>query len=628
MISAQDKAEEDEDAEPESEEPATVEDDTDADPDFVAREEREDREEFVSDAEDEGLVEEDFNLLPISSTASPERRTGKPSNRPSSVANRTRLSRNLNLGDRSRDRRSSSNIPLSPDGQPSSSTSRWTVKEIQNLLQSLQQLLPSGDTVIHSKRVKQIKWEKVAGQSGRTAEECRAQWGNIAARLRTYRVMSELVNDAQLLLQSQLNHLVSPLTVPRSRKRKEREDPHYPKRRMNIFLLYRSEQLKLLKAKHPKWSWKKLSDRVLEKYRALSDEEKADFSARAAAGEAQFDVAKRKFDEDRPELHAKKRRLQEALKNPFADLVTFPDKPPKPSDLYRKRYILENGRDPESGYEWTDLPNEERQRFVIEAVREETKYKESISKLLENHPDIQPPLFRSAISCADKRSLPRDAALEDVPGRPVKPAIANHPYKLFCADFLRDPQYQTQFGTSWMKKASAAWQKLSTADKTAYQDRISAIWSKYFDDTETYLATLSAREQRKERALMKVKTPRPKTQCSSSAQTLGNVEGGPARPKSQYSKRRALPSMEALPALDGAAIGSSALSLAGDASSTAMTGKNLFIYENEREYRCNVDADLDGVDVRDRLAEMFDDLPANQQAVFHKRAAKFEKELF
>ncbi|XP_023329465.1 nucleolar transcription factor 1-A [Eurytemora carolleeae] len=71
-----------------------------------------------------------------------------------------------------------------------------TKDELQVLLDRIEHQLPRDDHVKYDSRARKLDWEQIKFKN-HTAEDCKRYWEHIQARIRRFRILSEMIPDAR-----------------------------------------------------------------------------------------------------------------------------------------------------------------------------------------------------------------------------------------------------------------------------------------------------------------------------------------------------------------------------------------------------------------------------------------------
>ncbi|KAI0216999.1 Nucleolar transcription factor 1 [Lamellibrachia satsuma] len=144
----------------------------------------------------------------------------------------------------------------------------WSSKNINELLGRIKQALPTMDNLKYSTQMDRLDWTTVEfGEY--SGEDCKKQWNNIAIKLRRFRTMTELVQDAAVWVKNPISW---------TNKRSVKKPPGMPKKPLTPYFRFFIEKRSKVSKEHPELSTTDLARHLSEKYRALPDHKKMKYT--------------------------------------------------------------------------------------------------------------------------------------------------------------------------------------------------------------------------------------------------------------------------------------------------------------------------------------------------------------
>ncbi|GAV07461.1 hypothetical protein RvY_17291 [Ramazzottius varieornatus] len=459
----------------------------------------------------------------------------------------------------------------------------WSLSDVKELLSKMQAALPRNDRVSFAKRVTKLKWEEItAGEH--SAEECRAQWDKIVKNVRTFRNLSEILQDAMTWVNDPQSSVIPKETFP-----------DYPKMPLAQFMKYKNKIYGKLKAKYPELDVAGLNQKIRKRFEKLSEEEKNQMNEEYKAEMDEYHRQLEIFRKNHPEyavqpkgskghgnVNGKRTRGPRKLRGP--------DLPKTPFDMYfqSRATDVEPETDTKALKEtlkakWDGMSDKRKTKYIEQAIADQKRYKEELAKFSEEHPEFVVKRLKPRVTKADNK------VLSETYGRPKMPAGQNG-YSTFCAEYHQQHgnEPRAEGNKSWMKDAADAWKALSNEEKSEYQTRIKKEWEDYRAECEEYLSNVPEERREEERAILKCEPP--------------------SNNSNRNSKRKR-----------NASLGSPTSESGKKTPKKGPSGRAIFMLDNETKFQ-EENPEADPNQLKKLMHKAYDKLSVGDQAIFEERA--------
>ncbi|CAH1388702.1 unnamed protein product [Nezara viridula] len=368
----------------------------------------------------------------------------------------------------------------------------WPKEDLKELFTRMQQALPKNDSFKATSRLQKLDWEKIKFNNY-TAADCQEKWKCVEKKIRGFRLLSELLSDAN-------DWLEKPWTDFYRSERKNRH-PGMPKRPLTSFMLFYMDKKKKFAKKYPNLEMSKLSKVMAEKFHTLSENKREKYKKLAVAMREEYNEKMQKFLEEHP-LEAKQMKKSSKVKKDKV-VVSGPTKPVTPFKMFYqdklKRLKEEDLPVPadfltECKEKWKDMSNRKKMPWIRWAHEAEMKYLEEIKLYTAENPNFEAPPFKSILSKAEKEILDR------VEGKPEKPP--NSAYSLFSRLMLKDPNIKEKFETpkQRLQEIARLWKEVPKVEREEYAEKVKHLLENYKLEYATYLDSLSEDKREEELA--------------------------------------------------------------------------------------------------------------------------------
>ncbi|GAB6018888.1 hypothetical protein CHUAL_000546 [Chamberlinius hualienensis] len=427
------------------------------------------------------------------------------------------------------------------DAALAESKKEWPNEELTMLIDRLQMIMPKNDSIKFTTQMEKIDWDTVRF-GDRTAIECKTKWAQIITKLRRYRTMTELVNDAKVWSKR-------PWTTFNNAKSKNKH-PDLPKKPLTPYFRYFLEKRAKYSGEHPSMSMTELAKYLAKKFAELADKKKQKYKDSYERENEIYKQQMEKFKEEHPDMFNDDGRSGgnhlsgvsvggAGSGSKSGPKIAGPPKPRTAMQLFLAEKMnkhtnldLSDKKEYEDKYrqQWKNLSDNKRVKWIRKAISEEQRYTATLQQLCLDNPDFKLENVKSVISKAEKELL------EKVEGKPEKPP--NSGYSLYSKKMLKE--LKDIPSKEKMGEISRRWKELPEKERQQYTQEALNATEKYHKDYANYLASLpedavrrlEEEKNRKKKGSATVKaapTPKP------AAEFKSNNNNSSAKPKKPLS---------------------------------------------------------------------------------------------
>ena len=373
-------------------------------------------------------------------------------------------------------------------------------KEILNLLlDRIKAQLPNNDNLRFDTRVKRLDWSKIEFDE-LSGEDCQKCWNNIQGKIRHFRIMEELIQDAQNLIMQPMCGK-SNKDIPRH--------PDMPKNPLTSYFLYYHDKRKQIAAENPSLTMPEISKLCSAKWKSMSDKKKAKYKQRSDEDFREYREKLGEFYLEHPDqkpvktkvkknlgTSGQKLQMQQPQQHQQTDLfLDAPEKPAKPFDLFMKHKIDSHPGEP--NYDrlplakvWKNLKLKKKGKWIKKAAAKIREYEEVVNSYCAQNPGYVRPEVKNLLSKEERRIL------DQVMGRPEKPPPSG--YGMFFKEKINCLEIKTITPRERMGKISVWWNALEKQQQDRYQEEANRLTSEYTQEYEAWLNNLTDLEREAE----------------------------------------------------------------------------------------------------------------------------------
>ncbi|XP_054268768.1 nucleolar transcription factor 1-like [Macrosteles quadrilineatus] len=365
----------------------------------------------------------------------------------------------------------------------------WTSDDYKELIKRMEAQIPKHDSLSFGSRSEKLNWEQIKF-GNHSIDECYGKWKLIKSKVRHFRLLSEILQDAKVWAEQ-------PWSAPLSKKKVRH--PDQPPRPLSSFMLFYMEKKSKIIKKNPELKLTEISRIIGEKYKALTDEMKNYYKEKARGMQEEYKLNLAKFYEKHPELMK--------IKKPVAQTK----KPLPPFKLYLREKLLKHENDENFNRQdftekykdlWKSLSFKKKAYWIRLAKEEEDKFLEHLHDE-EGDEENKPALIYKTVISKEEQSI-----LDRLAGKPEKPP--NSAYSLFSRLMLQDKDKHFVDGEpkNRMKEVASMWKELPDDQKKMYAERVQHMHEHYKLEMANYLDTLPEAKRIEEVAKLQPKKKR------------------------------------------------------------------------------------------------------------------------
>lgn len=159
------------------------------------------------------------------------------------------------------------------DEPPTEDSVDWPQADLTRLLQRIQANIPEKDNLAYGTRAEKLPWPEIAF-ADYSPEECKKTWYHIQKRIRRFRLLNEVVEDAKGWIAKPWTNFY--------RGSKAKRHPDMPRRPLSVYMLfYLKKKDKILK-ENPGLEMTELSKHIAQMYKMLEPAKREKYLKMAA----------------------------------------------------------------------------------------------------------------------------------------------------------------------------------------------------------------------------------------------------------------------------------------------------------------------------------------------------------
>ncbi|XP_049858540.1 nucleolar transcription factor 1-A-like isoform X1 [Schistocerca gregaria] len=367
----------------------------------------------------------------------------------------------------------------------------WPEADLMELMKRMENNIPAKDNLRYDSRAEKLNWDEISF-GNYSAGECKEVWFKIQKRLRRFRILKELLEDAKSWVSKPWTHFY--------RSQRQNRHPDLPRRPLSTYMLFYLEKKDKVAKDNPGLEMTNVSKYIAELYNKLPAKKKQKYIDMAAAQKKEYEEKMEQFYQEHPELVPKAVALKEAK---AANAASNPEPGPKklqtPFKLFCNEKLNQHKNDPgfdrtavlESCKEqWRDMSEKKKIVWIDWALEEEAKYQEEIRAYAAENPEFVPPPLKSVLT---KEEI---ALKERIAGKPEKPPTSG--YSLFSRLMLVSPDMKKVPPKERMSQVSRMWKSLTNDQKKKYKEQVLHMLDQYKLEYASYLESLSDEKRQEE----------------------------------------------------------------------------------------------------------------------------------
>ncbi|KAK5639088.1 hypothetical protein RI129_011580 [Pyrocoelia pectoralis] len=327
----------------------------------------------------------------------------------------------------------------------------WPQNDLRTLVKNMEQALPEKDILAFQTRADKLNWDDIAFDKY-TGEDCKKTWCLIQKRIRKFRLLSELLQDAKEWVSKPWTHF------------------------------YRGTKTT------------EVSKKMAIMYKDISVEKREKYMQLAAAEKKIYEEKLEEFYRLHPEVP----RISEKS-NHSKPVDIGPKKPSTPFIIFYKEQLKNFHSDSEIDRntfkeqckeQWKAMSDKKKVVWIDVSLEQEEKYQEELKNYLIQNPTYVTTSFKTVVSKEEK------SIKERLAGKPIKPP--NSAYSLFSQMMLKSEEIKKIDPKGRMKALADHWKNCSEQEKKLYQEHCEQLMTQYKIDYATYIDSLPEGKRQEE----------------------------------------------------------------------------------------------------------------------------------
>lgn len=386
----------------------------------------------------------------------------------------------------------------------------WPEADLMELMKHIEKEIPQKDSLRFDSRADKLNWDNVSFASY-TAEDCKEMWGKIQKRLRRFRLLREVLEDAKAWVSKPWTNFY--------RSQKQNRHPDLPRRPLSTYMLFYMEKKDKVARENPGLEMTGVSKCIAEMYKNLPAKKKQKYVDMAAAQRREYDQKLEEFYREHPNLIPKPVPSKDHKQGAAVDMG--PRKPSTPFKLFYTNKENRHKNDPDFDRtelmerckeQWRNMSDKKKVVWINWALEDEARYQEELKVYMSENPKFVPTNVKTVLTKEEKNLKER------VAGKPEKPP--NSGYSLFSRIMLVSPEIKQVAAKERMSQISKLWKSMTVGEKKKYQEQVNHMLDQYKLEYATYLESLPEDKRQEElqnnQPKRKPATPKPVSHQSAS----------------------------------------------------------------------------------------------------------------
>lgn len=361
----------------------------------------------------------------------------------------------------------------------------WPAEHMSELLRRIEGVLPADDQMAYKSRTDKLNWNEVAFETY-SGTDCRLMWDGISKRIRRFRILRELVDDAKEWLSKPWTNFY--------RGSKNNRHPDLPRRPLSTYMIFYLKKKDKVLQENPGLEMTDLSKHIAEMYKKITPKSKKKYKELATLQRKEYDAKMEEFHRLHPELmpNPSKSAVQQAN-----DRV--PKKPLTPFKLFCQDKLKHSEHEPEYDKntfiekckeQWRTMSDKKKVFWINWSSTKESEFHEQLRKYAIENPDYTPATLKSILTKEERTISERMA------GKPEKPP--NSAYSLFSRVMLASADVKSVNPKERMLLIAQQWKNCTDIEKKEYSDRVKHMLEQYKLQYAAYLENLPEDKRQEE----------------------------------------------------------------------------------------------------------------------------------
>ncbi|MED6290037.1 hypothetical protein CHARACLAT_008979 [Characodon lateralis] len=377
------------------------------------------------------------------------------------------------------------------DVESDAEATQWTRENLEKLLASMKDSIPKKEqTQTYIRGLRALEWDKVAFPPF-SPEECRVKWNSMMGKMRRFRSLPELLDEAEHVVSDPVHHR------------------NIPKRPAPPKLAYMAKNMSRYKKKHPGLTMAQVAKKLAKKYDRLPEEKKMNCVRKYTIELDEYSRRKQDFCIDNNLTIPRKSGSKRSAPKDGSDFPLLlalggegcskdeglPEKPPPHGRALFLKEQSKAGRSSfgggffkDMGQRWKEMSKNKKQMYNTRCEKMKREYETKLIECLDrlDEEEKQRIIKEKGIKFP-KKTLDRYVRL---PGEPKLP-----PRSGFIYFFIEHSKDFSGTRKDHMTQVKKHWYKLSAKEKNRYAEKSQEKNRKYQEDLQKWFQTLTPEEQ-------------------------------------------------------------------------------------------------------------------------------------
>ncbi|KAJ8981486.1 hypothetical protein NQ317_007012 [Molorchus minor] len=387
----------------------------------------------------------------------------------------------------------------------------WPKEDLTELIRRMEVCIPENDTLSFHKRVEKLQWDAIVFKNY-TIEDCKKTWVLLQKKIRRYRLLKEVLEDAK-------EWVCSP-KLPRQKGKIRLQHPDMPRKPLSAYFLYYTKKREVFQKAHPGLDAVDVSKQLAQEYKNLPIDKRLKYETLQAKAKQEYQQKLELFYKNHPEIPRQdldqKRypvnpsyRNRQKKKPPPKERIPKKTSPPFQyyylSELDKADKTVEDKAafKEECKERWKLLNDREKITWINYAEQQYNQYEESMKTYMQNHPDYKQNPAKPILTKEDIQIKERSA------GKPSKPP--NSSYSHYARLILQSDEIKDVPVRDRLVYVANKWKTVPEEHKKQLKEQVTKMNKQYKIEFAGYLENLPEEERKRELQKNMPKRPQKKT---------------------------------------------------------------------------------------------------------------------
>ncbi|KAF2884838.1 hypothetical protein ILUMI_21315 [Ignelater luminosus] len=372
------------------------------------------------------------------------------------------------------------------EGAHPNETIDWPEKDLSELIKRIEAALPEKDNLAYSTRAEKLNWDDQISFNEYTGEACKRTWLLIQKRVRRFRLLSEVLQDAKEWISKPWTNFY--------RGNKTKRHPDMPRRPLSVYMIFYLKKKDQILIENPGMEMTEVSKKIAQMYKNISPAKRQKYLQMAAEERRSYEEKLEEFYRLHPEIP---RYVEKP--NHSKPVEVGPKKPSTPFALYFEEQLRiipadsevdRNALKEQCKEQWRNMSDKKKVVWIDWALDKEAKYQDELKNYISQNPDFVPVQLKPVLTKEEKTLKERLA------GKPIKPP--NSAYSLFSRMMLQSEEIKKIPPKDRMKAIADQWKDCTDKEKKQYRERANHLMEQYKLDFASYLESLPEEKRQEE----------------------------------------------------------------------------------------------------------------------------------